>query len=168
MVYIISQILAVIADISFMLSVLSKKKSRMILFFLINDLLFALHYTLLKAYSGAIAISIEGLFMLFNFLVSERKRSLHVISYVFAQLLLILTAIFAFDGFISLLPIIYMSICIFAVTVHGIIFAKASAVIRNILCATYLFLITSYVGAIIESSLLIFSLIGLIKSVKNK
>ncbi len=166
--YIISQILAVCADISFMLSVLSKKKSRMILFFLINDILFSAHYALLKAYSGAIAILIEGLFMLVSFFTKDNKTIIKVCMYALCQTGMIAVAVLTFDGFVSLLPIIYMSICIFSVTINGIIFAKASAIIRNIICSTYLILITSYVGAAIEASLLIFSISGLIRSIKNK
>ena len=161
--YILSQVLAVIADLIFIIAVLSKRKSKLVFILFISDVLFSIHYFILHALTGAVAILIDALFMSSAYILERCKKGRY--KFVIAILAfagLVVTGIFAYNGIVSLLPVVYMSICILGVMLNNIIFAKVGALIRNILCATYLLLINSYAGAIIETVLMVATLAGII------
>ena len=62
--YILSQILIVISDLVFVLSMLSKTKAKVLIFLSLSTILFGIHYVCLEAYTGAILALVDFLLLI--------------------------------------------------------------------------------------------------------
>ncbi len=167
--YILSQVLVGLADLLYICSMLTKKKTGLLLFLLVSDILFALHYLCLDAMTGSITIFIDVVFLIAVYLIEKFGNKKYVpIAVILAMIGTIITCIFTWAGPISLLPLFSMLIYLFGMIFSNIIFVKGGAMCRNILNIVYMILITSYVGAGLEFALMISAIVGIILNVRSK
>lgn len=167
--YILSQILVGLADLLYVFSMLTKKKTGLLLFLLFSDVLFALHYLCLNALTGCITIFIDVVFLIVTYLIEKFGNKKYTpIAVVCAMIGTIIACIFTWIGPISLLPLFSMLIYLTGMIFSNIVFVKGGAMCRNILNIVYMLLIASYVGAGLEFALMVSAIVGIILNVKNK
>lgn len=168
--YILSQVLVVIADILFVASMFTKKKSWLVLLLFLSDIVFASHYLCLDGgLTGAITIFIDSAFLIIMYLLEKfNKTKFNLIPTVITMILTITFSILTWQGAISLLPMFSMLIYLTGMIFTNLVFVKSGALVRNILNIIYMFLITSYIGGSLEICVAISSLVGLILTIKNQ
>jgi len=146
--YILSQILVFMADILFILSMLTKKKGSLLLLLIFSDILFASHYLCLNAMTGSITIFIDVVFLITTYCIEKfGNKKYTVVAVVSAMIATIISCIFTWAGPISILPLCSMLIYLTGMIFSNIVFVKLGAMCRNILNIIYMILITSYLGA---------------------
>lgn len=166
--FIFSQVLVIIADCFFVLSMLSSNKLKLTVFLLCSDILFALHYLCLGALSGFIILCIDASLLIVACLLQKfgKEKFLPAVCLI-AIILVVCAGILTWAGAISLLPIFAISIYILVMMFKNLIIVKIGTTLRNILNIIYVILIGSYIGAILEFCLLINSIYGTILTIKQ-
>ena len=108
---IISQILIIIADVFFAMSVFSKSKVRVALWLIISDIFFGVHYFFLGGFTGAYIIFADIIFLTILYFTNKyNKNKFNILfSIIFACISITIT-IFTWNGIISLLPMLGMTI----------------------------------------------------------
>lgn len=167
--YILSQILVVVSDIAFILSMLSKNKKRVELFLIISTILFASHYMCLNAWTGAVISIVELVFLIFMYILeikdkTQYSKHLSILTVIITVALSIIT----WESWISILPMLAMVIYLFAMMFKNIIIVKSGTFIRLILNGIYMLLIKSYFGAGLSVLILIFTIVGIVNDYKSK
>ena len=74
MVYVISQVLTVIADIFFLAGMLGKNKKWLLVCLICSNALFSTHYFLLNAFTGAYILLADTVFLIISFFLNENKK----------------------------------------------------------------------------------------------
>ena len=167
--YILSQVLVGFADLLYVCSMISKKKSWLVVFLIFSDILFALHYLCLNALTGCFSIFVDVMFLIVIFLLEKfRKEKYNLLATIFAMIAIVAICVLTWNGPISLLPLFSMLIYLTGMIFTNVVFVKAGAMCRNILNIVYMVLITSYVGAGLEFALMLSAIIGIILNIKNK
>ena len=161
MVYLISQILTVIADAFFFAGMLSKSKKWLLVCLICSNVLFATHYFLLKAITGAFILVADTVFLVVTFFLNKRKKENQIfyISILFVWICGIITYL-TWNGPISLLPMVGMSTYFVLMGVKHLYISKIGGATRNLCNIIYMFLIASYVGASLEIILFISAISG--------
>lgn len=166
--YILSQILVTLSDVAFIFSVLTKKKENIIFYLIISAILFGAQYACLQAWTGFAIAMIEVVYLIGMELLekyNKNKYSPHLsIATMFATIAL---SILTWVGWISLLPMFAMLIYLVTMIFTNIVFVKTGILIRITLNLIYMFLITSYFGAILSILLVIFNVVGIVRDVKR-
>lgn len=166
--YVLSQVLVVIADLFFVGSMFSKKKIWLVAFLFASDIIFASHYLCLGGITGAITIFIDAAYLVVMFVLEKlNKTRFNLIPTIIAMILMIVTCVLTWQGPISLLPMFSMLIYLTGMIFTNLIFVKSGAMIRNLLNSSYMFLICSYIGASLELCLMMFALVGTILTIKK-
>lgn len=166
--YILSQILIILSDIFCIISMMSKNKKSLIFFLLLSTILFATHYMCLGGWTGASLGLLELIFLILLY-IFEINNKTHLNPYlsVITIILTIILSIITWDGYISLLPMLAMSIYLTSMIFKNVIIVKSGAFIRLILNGVYMLLLKSYFGAGLTLVILIFTIIGIIKDCKR-
>ena len=167
--YILSQVLVIIADILFVASMFTKKKAWLVALLFISDIVFASHYLCLSGgLTGATTIFIDAVYLIVMFLLDKHnKTKFNLIPTIIVMALTLTFTIITWQGLISLLPMFSMLIYLTGMIFTNLVFVKSGALCRNILNIIYMFLIASYVGASLEICVAISTIVGLILTIKN-
>lgn len=147
---------------------MSKNKKSLIFFLLLSTILFATHYMCLGGWTGASLGLLELIFLILLY-IFEINNKTHLNPYlsVITIILTIILSIITWDGYISLLPMLAMSIYLTSMIFKNVIIVKSGAFIRLILNGVYMLLLKSYFGAGLTLVILIFTIIGIIKDCKR-
>lgn len=168
MLYILSQILVVIADICFVFSMFSKKKSGVVVFLLCSDVIFAVHYFLLNSGTGAAILILDATFLMVEFILEKtNKTKFTPIAIVVAMLGTVILTILTWNGFISLLPMFAILSYLVGMLFNNVVIVKFGALVRNLINVVYLLILASYVGAALEFCLMISAIVGIVLSFKR-
>lgn len=164
MPYIISQVLVCIADLFYVISMLTKKKNSLVLFLIISDILFASHYLFLDGgLTGAATIFLDVAYLIVMwFLEKYNKTKYNLITTVIAMVLTIVLTIVTWESALSLLPMFSMLIYFTTMIFTNLVIVKSGALIRNTLNVIYMFIIASYFGAGLEIVLMISAIVGIV------
>lgn len=164
MPYIISQVLVCIADLFYVISMLTKKKNSLVLFLIISDILFASHYLFLDGgLTGAATIFLDVVYLIVMwFLEKYNKTKYNLITTVIAMVLTIVLTIVTWESALSLLPMFSMLIYFTTMIFTNLVIVKSGALIRNTLNVIYMFIIASYFGAGLEIVLMISAIVGIV------
>lgn len=162
--YIISQVLVCLADLLYVISMLTKKKISLVTFLFISDVLFASHYFLLDGgLTGAATILIDVVYLVVMFLLEKfDKTKFNLLTTILAIIATIIVSIFTWESAISLLPMFSMLVYLATMIFTNLVICKTGALIRNTLNVIYMFLIASYFGAGLEIVLMISAIVGII------
>ena len=161
MVYVISQVLTVIADIFFLAGMLGKNKKWLLVCLICSNALFSTHYFLLNAFTGAYILLADTVFLIISFFLNENKKdkALFFVSLMFVAICATITYL-TWSGPISLLPFFGMSIYFLLMGSKRLYISKIGGATRNLCNIIYMFLITSYVGSSLEIVLFISAITG--------
>lgn len=165
--YVLSQILVIISDIFCIISMLNKKKSKVILFLIISTILFTAHYFCLGAYTGAVIGFIEMVFLLIMYLLElKQKIKYNTLCSVVTICITVLLSILTWNSWISVLPMVSMVIYLVSMLYTNVIIVKSGVFIRLVLNSLYMLLLKSYFGAGLTVVILIFNIWGIINDSK--
>ena len=122
---------------------------------------------------GAITAGFETLRLLVFFTIEKydrlNKKSINIIAMLVFSVALTICTIFAWSGWISLLPLISAIIVSFALANKNVLIIKFAFIIQAVLITTYLFLLVLWINAISQIFVFVFGLVGvLIYLNKNK
>ena len=168
--YIISQILVVLSNIIFVISVFSKSKLAVVFWLIISDILFATHYLFLGGLTGMYIVCLDILFLIITYIQKKRHQEKFIMytGIVFAVLSIIIGAL-TWQGIISILPMIGMTNYFVCMGQNNLVINKMSLAINNTTNTIYMFLLKSYVGAICGCVLIICSTTATIQTfIRNK
>lgn len=167
--FILSQILVCIADCFYVTSMLSKNKKGLVLFLILSDILFAIHYLCLGGWTGAAIVFVDAIYLSIMFTLENKQKTQYTIHITICTILItILIAIITWDTAISLLPMFSMLIYLVGMISSNIIFVKTGALIRNTLNVIYMFILASYLGAALEICLMMSAIVGIVLNIKRK
>lgn len=161
MIYLISQILTIIADGFFFAGMLGKNKKWLLVCLICSNILFSTHYFLLNAVTGAWILVADTIFLIITFFMNKRKKDdqIFYVSMLFIVVCFLITC-FTWNGPISLLPMIGMSTYFALMGVKRLYISKLGGATRNLCNIIYMFLIASYVGASLEIVLFLSAITG--------
>lgn len=167
--YIASQILVVIADIFYVISMFAKNKKNLLLYLILSDLLFGAHYFLLKAFTGGYILLVDIAFLILTYIFNQKKNNKAIIiTGSISAVLSIIIGVFTWAGAISLLPLIGMTIYFVGFCVDKLVVNKISCSVRNLCNVIYMLILASYVGASLEIVLMVSAIVGSIINLKHK
>ncbi len=167
--YILSQILVVLSDLLFMVSMLNKKKKNLVFFLIVSTILFAAHYLCLGGYTGAGVECIEIVFLISMYLLEKKdKLQYNIYLSIITIILTIIVSILTWNTWISVFPMLAMIIYLFSMMFTNVIIVKLGSFIRLTLNGVYLLLIKSYFGAVLTVAILICTIIGIVNDYKLK
>ena len=167
--YIISQIFVILSYLSLSSTYFLKNRKSILIFSLIAVVCNAFAFFFLAAWSGFI-MSIVALIRNLILLVQNKYKKTDKIIFVdwliltFFILISIVSAIFTFDGFGSLLSIIATLVYTISVWQKNIIVYKVLGICSSVLWIGYGIYIISLFSIILESILLLVEIIGIIKA----
>ncbi len=166
---ILATVLVIIADLVFVLSMLTKKKLLLVILLFVSDIFFACQYLCYdNGLTGALSIVVDIIFLITVYFLQKTKKEKYIwIASSVAIALTITFAIFSWSGAISLLPMFSMIAYLLVMIVNKLYYVKAGCLIRNTLNIIYMFLLSQYVGAILEICLALSSIIGILLSIKH-
>lgn len=166
--YILSQIFVVIADILFVCSMLSKRKINIVLFLCVSDILFATHYLLLgNGLTGSAVILLDAVFLLVLCTLERRNKTKFTLpATIITMFITVVLSLLTWQGALSLFPTFSMLIYLAGMIFTNTVFVKAGVLVRNILNIIYLFILSSYVGAVLEIMLMISAIVGIVLSLR--
>lgn len=162
--YILSQVFVCISAIFFILSVFSKSKIKILFWLIISDIFFATHYLILGGFTGSYIVLTDILFLITSFFLKKnnKEKAMIYIGIIFACLSIII-GIFTWQGIISIFPMIGMTNYFVCMGINNLFVNKISLAINNTTNTIYMFLLKSYVGAIINAVLVCCSTIATIQ-----
>mgnify|MGYP004616464635 FL=1 len=167
--YIASQILVIIADILYVISMFAKDKKRLLLYLILSDVFFGVHYFLLKAFTGGYILFVDIAFLILTYIFNEKKNNKAIVlTSLVSAVLSIIIGVLTWAGAISLLPMIGMSIYFVGFCVDELVVNKVSCSIRNLCNIIYMLILASYVGASLEFVLMLSAIVGSIINFKHK
>ena len=165
--YILSQVLIVVSDMFCIFGMLSKSKKLIVTYLILSTILFGSHYMCLGAWTGAVIAGVELVFLILMYLLEAKGKTnlapyLCVVTMIVSVILSIITW-----GKYSAIPMIAMVVYLFSMIFKNIIIVKSGTFIRLTLNSVYMVLLKSYFGAGFSIAILIFTIYGIIKDVRE-
>ena len=167
--YILSQVLVVLSDVFCILSMLSKKKKRVVFYLILSTLLFASHYLCLGGLTGAVIAFVELVFLILMYVLEIKdKTSYSTYLSIGTILITIVLSIVTWNTWISIFPMLAMIIYLVGMMFKNVIIVKSGTFIRLILNGVYMLLLKSYFGAGLTLVILAFTIVGIVNDYKSK
>ncbi len=166
---ILATVLVIIADLIYVVSMLTKKKSWLVILLLVSDIFFTCQYLCYKdGLTGSLSIVVDILFLLVVYLLEKYHKEKYTwLASLIAIVLTIVFGIISWSGAISILPLIGMTAYLLGMIINKLYFVKGCALIRNTMNIIYMFLLSQYVGAALEIALAISAVVGIILSLRQ-
>ena len=166
--YILSQIIVVISDILFILSMLSRTKPKVIIYLIVSALFFGIHYLCLQAFTGAVLSLIELILLIVLYFFEKKyNNQFNIPIVIIFGIITICVSIFTWETWASVIPMISMIIYLSGLIFTNIVFVKASVFVRIVLNVIYMLFIESYIGAVCNVIIVFFTIYGIVKDVKS-
>ncbi|MFA5602248.1 MAG: YgjV family protein [Bacilli bacterium] len=163
-IYIISQIIATLSFIALILSFFSNKRKTVLILLIIHTVLYGIHYLILGAFIGFIALMIETLRNVVFYFKGKNHKENSFLVLIFFFIIFILTSIFTWDGFIKIIPLIASLIITYGIWQKNLSIYRITSLSCAILYIIYNIINVTYIGMIGEAVIAIFAFIGIIKN----
>lgn len=171
--YIISQIFTILTYVFLALTYYAKDRNKVLVISFLSLIANGLAYVFLSAWTG-LAMCIVALVRNIIFLVDERKNGKRenitkkdVIILIILYAILIVSAVFTYDGFLSLLSVFATMLYTYSVWQKKTRVYKFLGMPIGVLWILYNIYVKSIFGIILESILLVCSITGYILEVKK-
>lgn len=166
MLYVLSQILYISDVIAFAAAQLQKKKSVYILLFALADFLFALHYLCLESYSAVIFVGNETVLLIAIYLIQKfGNNKFTILASAITIIADIIACVLLWSTPLVLFALVATSLTCIGMCSKQIVFSKSLAVVSVICTTTYLYIIHSYVAAVVNTCMIFVSITGLVLSI---
>ena len=166
MLYTLSQILYLSEIAIFATAQLQKKKSIYMLLFALSDFLFALHYLCLESFSAVIFVGNETLLLIIIFFIQKYGNNKYTI--LASSLTItadIVACVLTWSTPFILFPFVATTLTCIGMCSKNIVLTKSFACV-SVTCSTiYLFIIQSFVAAVVNSCIVLVTIAGLILSI---
>lgn len=167
--YTLSQILIIFSDIAYVLSMLCKKKSGVIMFLFFSGFFFASHYFCLNEITASLIIIIDTIFLITLFIVEKYKKEKYTPFLITLTIIAcIVVSILTMKGLTSLIILGGMLIYLIGMFFKNVVVVKSCTFIRVSCNMIHMLFVKSYLGAILSLVLLASSIIGIVIDIKNK
>lgn len=174
-IYIISQIITVLYFAILSLSYLLKNRKKILIANFVAHIGQTTAMAMLNGYTGA-AMSVIMMLRDLTLLIQEDKKSkgkdinkkLDLVILIITVFLIVVLTIFTYNGPLSLLSVVATLITTFALWQKDIKTYKILGIIAGILWLSYNIFIFSIMGIVLETTLIVSSIIGYIKDIKIK
>lgn len=148
----------------------NRKKSILITQVFSSSLYLLSYFFILNLYAAAsvgLATAVIEIFRVIVFYLINKTEKFNsqknnILAALFFSCLLIISAVFTWNGWITLLPIVGGVIVSFAMGSKNLLMMKVAFVIQSILTIIYLFFLTLWFNAYSQIIVLVFSIIGLV------
>lgn len=172
--YILSQVFIIISYLLLMLSYQAKSRKNILVLSNISIVANGISYVFLQAYTG-LAMCFVALFRNIIFMVDEKRNGKSdkiskkdIIILVVLYLISLVSTVFTYDGFLSLLSVFATMLYTYSVWQKKTTIYKILGLPIGILWIAYNIYIMSIFGIILESILTISAIYGYFKEKKNK
>ena len=167
--YIASQVLVCLADVLYIISMLTKKKISLVMFLFFSDILFATHYFLLDGgLTGAATIMVDVVYLVVMYVLEKyNKTKYNLLTTIIAMIITVVLSIVTWQGAISIMPMMSMLIYLTTMIFTNVIIVKSGALTRNLINIIYMFIIHSWFGGGLEIVLMLSAVVGIIINYKN-
>lgn len=167
--YIASQVLVCLADVLYIISMLTKKKISLVMFLFFSDILFATHYFLLDGgLTGAATIMVDVVYLVVMYVLEKyNKTKYNFLTTIIAMIITVVLSIVTWQGAISIMPMMSMLIYLTTMIFTNVIIVKSGALTRNLINIIYMFIIHSWFGGGLEIVLMLSAVVGIIINYKN-
>jgi hypothetical protein len=156
--------MAALSFLALILSFFSNKRKIVLILLIIHTILYGVHYLLLGALVGFIALMIETLRnIVFYFKGKNHKENSFFILILFF-IIFTLTSILTWDGFTKIIPLVASLIVTYGIWQKNLSIYRITSLTCAILYIIYNVINVTYIGMIGEVVIAIFAFIGIIKN----
>jgi len=168
-VYILSQVLVILSDVLFIISMLKGNKKNVVFYLIFSTLLFGLHYMCLGGWTGALIAMLELIFLILMYVIEVKNKTQYGIYLsVITIILTVVVSILTWDTWISVLPMLAMVIYLITMKFNYLVIVKSGTFIRLVLNGIYMLLLKSYFGAGLTLVILAFTIVGIVNDYKAR
>ncbi len=171
--YILSQVFIIINYILLALTYYAKDRKKVLILSFLSIIVTGMSYIFLNAWSG-LAMCVIALIRNIIFLLDEKKNGKRetinkndIVILIILYVISIISAIFTYDGFLSLLSVFATVIYTYSVWQKKTIYYKLLGIPVGILWILYNLYIMSIFGIILEAILLICSVTGYVLEIRK-
>ncbi len=169
MFFILAQILAVVAFILDIICMQFKKKSGILVVGIISNIMYALEYALLGAWTGAISFVIGTIRNITYFIYEKKKYKPNKIVLATFVLLIIGAGIYTWENITSLLPVIALVLWTIVSWQNNTKWMRLAEAFICVMWIIYDLFVGAYAGIITEFIILTSSIIGMYRyDIKKK
>ena len=131
--YIASQVLVCLADVLYIISMLTKKKISLVMFLFFSDILFATHYFLLDGgLTGAATIMVDVVYLVVMYVLEKyNKTKYNFLTTIIAMIITVVLSIVTWQGAISIMPMMSMLIYLTTMIFTNVIIVKSGALTQS-------------------------------------
>ena len=164
--YIIGQALGIIAVILGFFSYQMKTAAKLLMFEIIVAFVFSAHYLLIGAPTAMALNILSAVQCIFYYVRNKRKSKSMVIPIIFT-VLVVATGILTWEGWYSIFIVLGLAVYSLAIAMPDAQMIRIAMFIKNPLCLAYNALVFSVGGIVYECTVLVSSIIGLIRNHKK-
>ena len=169
LLYVLAQIFFGLNIVAFALTWLQKKKSNMLLLYMLADILFCLHYVCLEKYSATIFVANEALFLLVIYLLQYHGNPKFIPLAVAVTVALdVVACVFTWVDAWTLFPLFATTLAMIGLSIRNIVPSKIVTFVAVTLTMIYLFIIQSIFSACVEAAMVCVAFCGIILSIKHQ
>lgn len=165
--YIIGQVLGVAAVIVGFFSYQMKTAKKLLMFEIIVAFIFAAHYFFIGAMTAMALNLLSAVQCIFYYFRNKRGSKSMVIPIIFT-VLIVATGILTWEGWYSVFIVIGLAVYSLAIAMPDAQMIRIAMFIKNPLCLAYNVAVLSVGGIVYECTVLVSSVIGVIRNRKSK
>lgn len=163
--YILSQIFICLSALLFTVSLQFNNKAQILFIQIFACVLYFSHYFLLGVILGGCFAIIEMLRLIAFYVIDKNKKinttKINTLVSIIFAIIFIITSLITWNAWFCIMPLVASVIVSLALGRKNVIVIKVAFLIQSVLITTYLFLISSTVGAISQIVVFIGSCIGI-------
>lgn len=164
MLFILAQICGLIILILTVISVQFKTKEKIVMCFVFANVVAAVQYFLLSAFTGAVISVINAIRCIVFYYYKKKEMKPSLIILVIFELIAIISGIFTWQNIWSLIPIIVTVIYTYGLWQDNVTVIRITTGIAGFGWAIYNIIVMAYVGAVQEISQLGSSVIAIVRN----
>ena len=164
MLFILAQICGLIILILTVISVQFKTKEKIVMCFVFANVVAAVQYFLLSAFTGAVVSVINAIRCIVFYYYKKKKMKPSLIILLTFELIAIISGIFTWQNIWSLIPIIVTVIYTYGLWQDNVTVIRITTGIAGFGWAIYNIIVMAYVGAVQEISQLVSSVIAIVRN----
>ncbi len=174
MLYILSQILVCLAYVFAGVTMIIKDRTKILIFNFTATACFCLSYLCLFAWAGVAMNAVSILRNIVFFLITKytansiNQKWWEIGGLVFIEIIIVICAVFTYDGFLSLMPIFAAALYTYCIWQKNNWVFKIISMTNSVMWIAYNAYVNSIMGIVLESIMIMCGIVGLIKLANSK
>ena len=166
LMYIVGQALGIVAVVLGFFSYQMKTAKRLLIFEIIVAFVFSAHYLFIGALTAMALNLLSAVQCIFYYVRNKRGSTSMVIPIIFT-VLVVATGIMTWEGWYSIFIVLGLAVYSLAIAMPDAQMIRIAMFIKNPLCLAYNAIVLSIGGIVYECTVLVSSIIGLIRNHKK-